>query len=65
MDQIVPRDAFESGLYGDPFLTVAIPLHPILQSGAGVGEMTSDVERIRAGGRSELLDHADADGKFM
>jgi hypothetical protein len=65
LDQIVSRDEFERGFHGDSFLPVAISFHPILQSRAGVREMTRDVERIRVGRRARLLDHTAADGKFM
>jgi hypothetical protein len=44
LDQIVPRDEFEGGFDGDSFLPVAISLHPILQSCAGVREMAGDME---------------------
>src|SRR3970040_2242865 len=36
LHEVFPRDEFESGFYGDPFLPIAFSLHSVLQAGAGV-----------------------------
>ncbi|MBI5011517.1 MAG: hypothetical protein HZC06_01490 [Methylocystis sp.] len=65
LHEVFPPDEFESGFYRDPFLPIAVSLHPVLQAGAGVWQMARDAERIRPRRGPKFLDHANSDREFM